>query len=133
MVTKLDKPTQPSSSERKRFMDWYMQAWRNFNKFDGRSRRTEFWMFYLVNIAVSFALGAVEALLGSPGFLSWLYSLAVLLPAVAVGIRRLHDTGKTGLWIIGIFVPFLNLVVLFFMTQDSQPGTNQYGANPKGA
>ena len=113
-------------------MDWYMQAWRNFNKFDGRSRRTEFWMFYLVNIAVSFALGAVEALLGSPGFLSWLYSLAVLLPAVAVGIRRLHDTGKTGLWIIGIFVPFLNLVVLFFMTQDSQPGTNQYGANPKG-
>ncbi len=113
-------------------MEWYLQAWRNYNKFDGRSRRTEFWMFFLINIGVSFALGMVEAMFGSPGFLSWLYSLVVLVPAVAVGIRRLHDIGKPGLWIIGIFIPLLNLVILFFMTQDSQPGSNEYGPNPKG-
>jgi uncharacterized membrane protein YhaH (DUF805 family) len=114
-------------------MEWYMQAWRDYKKFDGRSGQTEFWMFILINFGVSFALGMVEGLFGSPGILSGLYSLAVLVPAVAVGIRRLHDIGRPGLWVIGMFIPILNLVILFFMTQDSQPGSNEYGANPKGA
>ena len=114
-------------------MEWYMQAWRDYKKFDGRSRRTEFWMFILVNFGVSFALGMVEAMFGSPGFLSGLYSLAVILPAVAVSVRRLHDIGLPGLWAIVMFIPVLNLVLLlFFMTRDSQPGPNEYGPNPKG-
>ena len=115
-------------------MQWYMQAWRDYKKFDGRSRRTEFWMFLLVNIGVSIALGVVEAMFGSPGILSWLYSLAVLVPAIAVSIRRLHDIGLPGLWVLLILIPFLNLLLaLIFLTRDSQPGANEYGPNPKGA
>lgn len=115
-------------------MEWYMQAWRDYKKFDGRSRRTEFWMFLLVNIGVSIALSVVEAMFGSPGILSWLYSLAVLVPAIAVSVRRLHDIGRPGMWAIVMFIPVLNLaLLLFFMTQDSQPGSNEYGPNPKGA
>ncbi|MDX2474871.1 MAG: DUF805 domain-containing protein [Candidatus Krumholzibacteria bacterium] len=115
-------------------MQWYMQAWRDYKKFDGRSRRTEYWMFLLVNIGVSIALGVVEAMFGSPGILSWLYSLAVLVPAIAVSIRRLHDIGLPGLWVLVILIPFLNLLLaLIFLTRDSQPGSNEYGPNPKGA
>ncbi len=115
-------------------MQWYMQAWRDYKKFDGRSRRTEYWMFLLINIGVSIALGLVEAMFGSPGILSWLYSLAVLVPAIAVSIRRLHDIGLPGLWVLLILIPFLNLLLaLIFLTRDSQPGANEYGPNPKGA
>ena len=115
-------------------MEWYMQAWRDYKKFDGRSRRMEFWMFLLVNIGVSIALGVVEAMFGSPGILGWLYSLAVLVPAIAVSIRRLHDIGLPGLWVLLILIPFLNLLLaLIFLTRDSQPGSNEYGPNPKGA
>lgn len=115
-------------------MEWYMQAWRNFKKFNGRSHRTEFWTFYLINVAITVVLSLVEMMFGSPGILSTLFSLAYLVPMVAVGIRRLHDIGKPGLWLLGMFVPLLNLVILFFfMTQDSDPGSNQYGDNPKGA
>ena len=115
-------------------MQWYMQAWRDYKKFDGRSRRTEYWMFLLINIGVNIALGLVEAMFGSPGILSWLYSLAVLVPAIAVSIRRLHDIGLPGLWVLLILIPFLNLLLaLIFLTRDSQPGANEYGPNPKGA
>lgn len=113
-------------------MNWYLEAWKKYNDFSGRSRRTEFWMFILINCVVSWVLFFIEATFGSPGILSGIYSLVVLVPALAVGVRRLHDTGREGLWILGCFVPILNFVVLYFMALDSTPGANPFGANPKG-
>jgi len=113
-------------------MNWYLHVWQNWNNFSGRSRRTEFWVFALGNILVSTLIWFLELMVGALGFLSYVFSLAVIVPYLAVGVRRLHDTGREGLWIIGSFIPLLNLVILYFMALDSEPGANQYGANPKG-
>lgn len=67
------------------------------------------------------------------GVLGMLYMLAVLLPSIAVGVRRLHDSGHSGLWLLIAFVPVVGgLVLLVFFVLDSEPGTNAYGPNPKG-
>ena len=115
-------------------MHWYLQVLKRYAEFSGRSRRKEFWFFALFNIIVAVALGVVDTLLAmSIGimFLNPLYLLAVLVPTLAVSVRRLHDTGRSGWWILLGFVPVLGLVILVFMFMDSQPGDNEYGPNPK--
>ncbi len=114
-------------------MEIYLQVLRDWNKFSGRASRTEFWTFVLVNALVNCALWLLGTLIGPIVFISYLYSLAILVPTLAVGMRRLHDAGKEGLWIIGSFVPLLNLVVLYFLILESEPGSNQHGPNPTGA
>lgn len=111
-------------------MDWYLHVWKNWNNFSGRAHRTEFWTFVLGNAVLSTVLWLLEMVIGSLGFLSYLFSLAVIVPYLAVGVRRLHDSGREGLWIIGSFVPLLNLVIIYFMVLESEPGSNQYGASP---
>jgi uncharacterized membrane protein YhaH (DUF805 family) len=102
-----------------------------FAQFNGRARRSEFWYFALFNLIVSMGLGMMDAFLGL-GFLSPLYGLIALIPGIAVAVRRLHDTGKSGLWLLISFIPFIGWVILiYFMVQDSQPFDNQYGPNPK--
>ena len=114
-------------------MNWYLDVLKKYAVFDGRARRKEFWMFVLLNAIIEVALTIVEKVIGGPGILSSLYGLAVLLPFIAVGARRLHDTGRSGWWQLIGFVPLVGLIVLLvFFAQDSQPGTNQYGPNPKG-
>ena len=113
-------------------MNWYLTAWKNWKDFDGRSRRTEFWTFVLGNVLVSTGIWLLEFMFGSFGVLSYLFSLVATVPFLAVGVRRLHDTGREGMWVIGCYVPLLNLVLIYFMALDSVPGPNQYGANPKG-
>lgn len=119
-------------------MNWYLGVLKNYATFNGRAHRTEYWMFFLINILVSIALAFIDGVTGMTtssgyGVLSGLYSLAILIPALAVGARRLHDTGRSGLWLLVGFVPCIGfLVLLFFLVQDSHPGSNQYGANPKG-
>ena len=115
-------------------MDWYLAVLRKYAEFGGRARRKEFWMFVLFNLIVSIGLGIVGAIIHLLAFLSPLYALAVLLPGIAVGVRRLHDTGRTGWWLLIGFVPVVGIIVLLvFAIQDSQPGSNEYGANPKEA
>ena len=112
-------------------MNWYVDVLKKYAVFEGRARRKEYWMFALFNIIISFVIGFVLGFLGSItgitqlGTLSYLYTLAILCPAIAVGVRRMHDTGRSGWWII---VPIANLV---FACMDSQPGPNEYGPNPK--
>lgn len=123
-------------------MKWYIKVLKQYANFEGRARRKEYWMFFLINLLIYFALafagGAVfgfnpEAGMASAGmFLPMLYSLAVLLPSIAVGVRRLHDTGRSGWWLLISFIPVIGPIVLIvFFVQDSQPSTNQYGENPK--
>lgn len=113
-------------------MNWYVEVLKKYAEFNGRAHRTEYWMFVLFNIIISFAISVVESFVGSPGVLGALYGLAVLVPSIAVGVRRLHDTDRSGLWLLAGFIPVVGFILLLiFMVQDSQPGPNQYGPNPK--
>lgn len=114
-------------------MDWYLGVLKQYVVFTGRSRRQEYWMFVLFNFLIVFAIGIVEKLVGSDGVLSSLYSLAIFLPTLGVLIRRLHDSGRSGWWLLINLIPVIGfLVMLYFLVQDSQLGANEYGPNPKG-
>jgi uncharacterized membrane protein YhaH (DUF805 family) len=118
-------------------MDWYLKVVKNYAGFSGRARRKEYWMFFLFNVVISVVLAVLGAVTGATtlfGAVSVLYFLALLIPGIAVTIRRLHDTGRSGWWILIGLVPLVGFIILIvFMVQDSQPGPNQYGPNPKGA
>lgn len=114
-------------------MNWYLDVLKNYAVFNGRARRKEYWMFMLFNILISFAIGFIEGFLGSPGVIGLIYALAVLVPSIAVTIRRLHDTGRSGWWVLLGLVPVLGIILLIFMVLDSQPNDNEYGPNPKAA
>ncbi|TXK49270.1 DUF805 domain-containing protein [Pontibacter qinzhouensis] len=119
-------------------MNWYMMVLRKYAEFSGRARRSEYWYFFLFNILVSMALAGVDFIIGSAlmggsiGLLGGLYSLAVFIPGLAVSVRRLHDTGRSGWWLLISLVPFIGWIVLIvFMFTDSQYDDNQYGPNLK--
>ena len=121
-------------------MSWYLQALKKYAVFGGRSRRMEYWYFVLFNIIVSIVLGVIDGLLGTSGsyagagLLSGIYGLAVLIPSLAVTVRRLHDTDRTGWWILIALVPLIGVIVLLvFALLEGTPGDNQYGPNPKEA
>jgi uncharacterized membrane protein YhaH (DUF805 family) len=115
-------------------MNWYLKVLKNYVGFEGRARRTEYWMFVLFNFLAAIVLAILEYLLGLESVLTVLYSLAILLPSLAVAVRRLHDTGRSGWWILINLVPFVGgIILLVFMCLDSQEGENEYGVNPKGA
>lgn len=118
-------------------MDWYLQVLKKYTVFNGRARRKEYWIFFLANIIISSGLNAVEVVLGiapesDQSILASIYALAVFLPGLAVTVRRLHDTGRSGWWIIIPFIPLIGVIILLaFLLQDSQSGENKYGPNPK--
>ena len=118
-------------------MNWYLDAWKNYINFQGRARRTAYWMFVLFNVIAAVLAGVLDGVLGLGGEsgygpISGLYSLAVFLPGLALAVRRLHDTGRTGWWMLIGLIPVIGwIVLLVFFVTDSQPGSNQYGPNPK--
>lgn len=113
-------------------MNWYIDVLKKYAVFNGRARRKEYWMFVLFNLIIAFVLGFIEGLAGGPGVVGLIYSLAVLIPGIAVSVRRLHDTDRSGWWLLIALVPLIGAIVLLvFMVQDSNPGENQYGSNPK--
>lgn len=107
-------------------MNWYLEVLKKYAVFTGRARRKEYWMFHLFNFIILILLAIVELGPGGHGFLGNLYAAAVLVPSIAVAIRRMHDIGRSGWWIL---LPIVNLV---FVMLDSQDGENEYGPNPKG-
>jgi len=119
-------------------MNWYLQALKKYADFSGRARRKEYWFFVLFNILISVVLTVCDVFVGtysaaaSVGILSGIYTLAVLIPGIAVTVRRLHDTGRSGWWILIVLVPIVGwIVLLVFMLINSQPGQNAYGPSPK--
>jgi uncharacterized membrane protein YhaH (DUF805 family) len=121
------------------FMNWYFEVLKKYAVFEGRARRKEYWFFILFNLLISMALAFVDRLTGyvdpetGVGILSGLYALGVMLPGIAVSVRRLHDTGRSGWWLLITFVPVLGAIVFFyFMVLDSNTETNEYGPFPKG-
>ena len=112
-------------------MNWYIKALKQYVDFSGRAQRMEFWMFALFNFLISLGLAIIDMVLGL-GILQPLYALAVLLPAIAVGVRRLHDTNRSGWWLLISLIPLIGAIILIvFWVQDSQPGDNAFGPNPK--
>ena len=114
-------------------MNWYFEVLKKYAVFDGRAHRTEFWLFFLFSFIISLFLGVIVGLVESLWFITTLYALAVLIPGLAVSVRRLHDTNRSGWWILTGLVPILGwIALLIFYVEDSRPGANQYGPNPKG-
>ncbi|WP_343615145.1 DUF805 domain-containing protein [Flavobacterium sp.] len=98
----------------------------NYLNFKGRARRREYWMFFLVNVIISFVLGFIAGLISpSLTIIGNIYSLAVLIPGIAVGVRRMHDIDKEWWYIL---IPFYNI---YLLTIEGDKGPNQYGADPK--
>lgn len=113
--------------------EWYLKPIEKYVEFTGRSRRKEYWTFVLVNFVISILLSGLDSVVGLFGFVATLFGLFVFLPSLAVGVRRLHDIGKSGWWLLIGFIPLIGLIVLiYFFVQDGEPGSNMYGANPKG-
>ncbi|MDD5662833.1 MAG: DUF805 domain-containing protein [Victivallaceae bacterium] len=102
--------------------------------FDGRTRRKEYWFFVLFNVIISLVLGFVDGLLSSSGIIGVIYGFAVLIPSIAVSVRRLHDINRSGWWLLIGLIPLIGtIVMLIFMVTDGTTGDNQYGADPKTA
>ena len=121
-------------------MNWYLEVLKKYAVFTGRARRKEYWYFFLFNIIISIVLGVIDGVIGSSspeagmGIMGGIYTLAVLIPNIAVTVRRLHDTDRSGWWLLIAFIPLIGVIVLLaFVGLDSKPGQNQYGANPKEA
>ena len=119
-------------------MNWYLEALRKYAVFEGRARRMEYWMFVLINCLIIVVLSVVDTVVGlfslgdSVGALTGLYWLVVLVPSVAVTVRRLHDTDRSGWWALLALLPVLGTIVLFvFCVLDGTLGANRFGENPK--
>ena len=121
-------------------MNWFLMALKNYVGFSGRSRRSEYWYFTLFYLVIAIVLSVLDGIVfggsvdgkGTP-VLSGLFMLAMLLPSIAVGMRRLHDTDRIGWWLLIGMIPILGAIVLIvFFVQDSKPGDNRFGPNPKG-
>ena len=120
-------------------MEWFMKALKKYAVFQGRAQRKEYWYYILFFVLFAIVVSLVENALGladpetGSGPLSLVYSLALLVPSIAVAVRRLHDTGRSGWWILIGLIPVVGAIVLIvFYVFDSEPGDNQYGPNPKG-
>ena len=113
------------------FKDAVSKGIANIVNFDGRARRSEYWYMYLLAFIVGLVL---ELILPSKGSLT--KTILTYVPTIltlAVGVRRLHDTGKSGWWMLISLIPLVGpLILIFFFIQDSQSGPNKYGPNPKG-
>ncbi|WP_425641795.1 DUF805 domain-containing protein [Marinomonas gallaica] len=109
----------------------FMDVLQNYKNFEGRSRRKEFWVFQFCTFLITLPFSIVGGIIGL-SLLGLIVSLIFLVPNVAVCIRRLHDTGRSGWFLLLTFIPVIGaLVLLYFFLQDSQSETNDFGVSPK--
>ena len=121
-------------------MNWFIGALKKYATFSGRARRAEYWYFFLFFILIFIGLSIIDGITGSfdteagVGLLGGLFFLVVFLPSLAVSVRRLHDTNRSGWWLLIGIIPLIGAIVLIvFAVQDSTSGDNSYGPNPKAA
>lgn len=115
--------------EKPSFKDCYIKFWKNYTNFSGRARRSEYWYVVLANVLVSLVsmIPYVGPVIGG------LYTIAVLVPTLALMVRRLHDLGKNWYYIFFALIPLAGqIILLVWFCTDSQVGTNEFGKNPKG-
>jgi uncharacterized membrane protein YhaH (DUF805 family) len=119
-------------------MEWYIKVLKQYADFGGRARRKEYWMFVLFNVLFSIGAIIIDNILRMANELTGygpiygLYALALLIPSLAVSVRRLHDVGKSGWWLLIGLVPLIGGIwLLVLMATDSTAGSNEYGPYPK--
>ncbi|WP_405368985.1 DUF805 domain-containing protein [Nonlabens sp. Asnod2-A12] len=130
---------QPAATNDAGMFEMIGKCFTNYANFTGRARRSEYWYFRLFNFIVLFFFFFIFMLLGSVKemrvvllIIYILYVLATIVPSVAVTVRRLHDTSRSGWSFLLGFVPVASIMLLIFLTEDSKYGANQWGVNPKG-
>lgn len=108
-------------------MNWYLKVLQNYAGFEGRARRKEYWMFFLFNMLIGYGMLILATVAELPVlmFATMLYFLGVFIPSLALAIRRMHDVGKSGWYIL---VPIYSLILA---CTEGEKGENKYGANPK--
>jgi len=121
-------------------LEAYKKMWQNYATFDGRSRRSDYWYVVLANIIIGIIIGPISGFIPSLSYtfgnisysyLGFIYSLVTFIPGLALTVRRLHDTGKSGWYILMNLIPLVGWIfVLIKLVSDSEPD-NEYGANPK--
>jgi len=115
-------------------MNWFLVALKKYAVFSGRSTRSEFWYFTLFQIIIIIGLSLLLAVIGlSPeiaAIVPLVASLALLLPAIAVGVRRLHDIDKSGWWMLLMIVPIVSLLLIIFFVKKGTDGQNRFGEDP---
>lgn len=116
-------------------MKWYLQVLKKYAVFTGRASRAEFWWFVLFNIIVAIILRIIDRVAGTTtdagvGIVGSIYSLAVLIPSIAVAVRRLHDTNKSGWFYLLVLTCVGVIVLIVFWAQEGTPGDNTYGPKP---
>lgn len=113
-------------------MTWFFLPFKRTIDFKGRSRRSEFWTFAIMNTVILFVLYYAGETMGVFDLIAKLYTLIIILPGISVGIRRLHDIGKSGWWLLLLFIILIGLpILIYFFVQDSHEHSNTYGENPK--
>lgn len=118
-------------------MNWYLKVIEKYTVFSGRARRKEYWMFTLFNIifftvAIIFDYALIDAVRWDISLFSYIYILSIFIPWLAVSVRRLHDIGKSAWVLFIVSIPIVGLIwLLVLMANDSNPGENKYGSNPK--
>lgn len=94
-------------------MRYYKNAIANYVNFSGRATRMEYWMFVLINVVIAFVIGIMDGIIfkGEHQFLSTLYSIFIFLPSLAIGVRRLHDSGRSGFWYFVNLIPGIGQII----------------------
>ena len=112
------------------FMTAVSTCFKKYATFSGRARRSEYWYFFLFTLVISMVLGLIFKNQTLP---SNLFSLAVLVPTLAVSWRRMHDIGKCGAWSLIVLIPVVGAIIfLIWTSKNGEEGENEYGENPKG-
>lgn len=113
-------------------MHYYTDVLKKYADFSGRARRQEFWMFFLFNLAALIVVAIIDGVIGTTPWLYALYAVATFLPNLALSVRRMHDLGKSGWWILIGIVPLIGGIWLIVLAAtEGQPNPNQYGPSPK--
>ena len=107
-------------------MEHFVDALKRYAEFSGRADRTQYWMYVLVYIIIYVVLSLIDKLLGSV-VLALLFSLALLIPSISIGARRLHDIGRSGWWQLIALIPILGAIVLIVFYVQASDDDNQYG------
>ena len=123
-------------------MKWYIKCLKQYADFSGRARRKEFWMFVLFNMIFSIALCVLDVIFGTSagssdapfamGLFQGIYSLGVLIPGLAVCVRRLHDIGKSGWYYFIVLIPIIgSIILLVWFCKEGERNSNEWGEDPK--